>query len=47
MKVYKNVKDNISGAPENFLKTKKAARISKIELNLDLPVREIFTFSQN
>jgi hypothetical protein len=43
MKVYKMIKD--APAPENSIKSKKAGRISKLEIGMDITVQDMFTFT--
>jgi hypothetical protein len=43
MRVFQVIKEIPNN--DNSLKTKKGARISKLELNLDKQVKDIFTFS--
>jgi hypothetical protein len=46
MRVFQTIKEN-KVTNDNSVKSKKAARISKLELNLEQMVHEIFTFTQN
>jgi len=43
MKVYKMIKD--VPLPDNSLKSKKAGRISKLEIGMDITVQDMFSFT--
>jgi hypothetical protein len=43
MKVYKMIKD--APAPDTSLKSKKAGRISKLEIGMDISVQDMFSFT--